>query len=120
MEAAFRGNEAMAAALLAHGAKDDGSTKRDLGGGNVVGPYCAREWAAFRGNLRLGRLITYYRGHRAGGDAFEPGTSAAADLTAGAFAFAFDDYGKDGAACARDALFYHSRLVKTNITPFSI
>lgn len=59
MEAAFRGNEAMAIELLAHGARDDAFVgSRDMGKGRIMGPLSASEWADTRGNHRLKRMIT--------------------------------------------------------------
>jgi len=59
MEAAFRGNEGMAAALLAAGARDEGfEGSRDFGKGQVVGPHTASAWAEYRGNHRIKSMIT--------------------------------------------------------------
>lgn len=59
MEAAFRGNEAMAAALLDAGAAEsvDARGARDVGKGEIIGPFTAAEWATYRGNHRVRAFI---------------------------------------------------------------
>jgi hypothetical protein len=50
VEAAFRGNEAMAALLLRHGATDAGyEASRYMGKGERAGPHSASAWATARG-----------------------------------------------------------------------
>jgi len=59
MESAFRGNEAMAVALLDAGAAASSRERgtRDVGKGETVGPFTAAEWATYRGNHRVRAFI---------------------------------------------------------------
>lgn len=59
MESAFRGNEAMAVALLDAGAAASARERgaRDVGKGEIVGPFTAAEWATYRGNHRVRAFI---------------------------------------------------------------